>query len=1221
MDRSAVEIVPRCVIDVSTQREANQEREIAFPPSHLASISPKGSLLASFDIKNRLSLTKIGENETKTWTEEIDYEATCIETLELAVLDDKTSKNRPKTWTCVAIGFRDGSVRFYDENGRLLLSQTMHEGVVVKLKGRGHTGMSQAKGGSDSESLLILYRSALVSVEGLHLVQMLHVCKRQTSQATHASPDVADYLRLTYKKWDLEKHDKVNDIDSCGMATDSLYDYLKDASTLGGYNTTVRSTPAASHRFIAVGVNPMIGLYKASHDLGEPQLADVAVAVASKLKSVVMSRLPISTVTGWLWGSSSSASADPKSSKSVEEKANRTTPSTPIPLAVGLSDPRRTVTTIHLSPCWTLALTVDEFGRVMLLDVNQFTLVRIWKGYREAQCGFCTSREDSDDPRSHVGRLATFVVIYAPRRGIVEVWPVNRAERVAAFNVGKKCRLLYQGQGVVGVQKGLYPCQCVLLQPDGSLNAFRIPFYCTMSGSDRALLADKHTLNQFKQALAKADVSLLCQLAREIISLECLKKAVASLETSSLASTDLLSAFMSVRDGALSLAAGKTFSGERDDGFSALSTVCEFRMGLIGLYVKVSASSSLAKSSERSDEDLSEFYVLAFGLTSHRAVEICALLSTYAELELRQFVATSADSIVGLVDFLKYFEISDEGEEELGFRGLVSSKANKAILGLFLFKPALEGSVSLDDLLSALEECHISADDSMNLLICASLSGRLFDHDDAESLERLVELIKRLSSYQEKMIPGEDSLSSSTSWWRPWHDKIQSSSRLYESLLVSLSCANVAKSDQTEDEDDWEALSIDIELWDVLVRRLEDLVALACLIGRPSGEDTLSVARLLNANVADVFARLVARRLVARRFDARVVDAETSTTTAEDEPELAPDRLTSDERRFRFELDSLRGRFPYTLRGDSLHVYAAWEAVNAWKMNSDDTELLDVALGHLTAFESLLLRIGLSVVLWNEIFLKIVSELLALIEKVGKSPKDRLSRKFVKLSSDALPSVLKVVQSVLLDLRNSSLDMIENEGDIPTPIFRGESLWHPDSSIEDEGLWRKVLAAGGKPCNANRVSIHYHLVTVLHAIVALQLKSVRPSTLFDPKISEMFFTDLTSDSPDVDLADPGTNRLNEIEKFLSLIVVASCDFPAVGNAWPDVAVELAADAFRVDPDVARRHHVVELYTRRRDAHAREVRGSVRRSRSHCVGSRFAARSRSTFSRGDEKRDE
>lgn len=63
-------------------------------------------------------------------------------------------------------------------------------------------------------------------------------------------------------------------------------------------------------------------------------------------------------------------------------------------------------------------------------------------GYRDAQLGWLQVQEERGDPESSPlpKRHALFLVIYAPRRGILEVWAMKQGPRVAAFNVGKHCR-------------------------------------------------------------------------------------------------------------------------------------------------------------------------------------------------------------------------------------------------------------------------------------------------------------------------------------------------------------------------------------------------------------------------------------------------------------------------------------------------------------------------------------------------------------------------------------------------------------------------------------------------------------------------------------------------------------------------------------------------------------------------------------------------------------
>ncbi|KAH3848320.1 hypothetical protein DPMN_090680 [Dreissena polymorpha] len=60
----------------------------------------------------------------------------------------------------------------------------------------------------------------------------------------------------------------------------------------------------------------------------------------------------------------------------------------------------------------------------------------MWKGYRDATVGWVEVKEE-EESHSHVRqcRSAQFLVIYASRRGILEIWLAGNGPRVAAFNV------------------------------------------------------------------------------------------------------------------------------------------------------------------------------------------------------------------------------------------------------------------------------------------------------------------------------------------------------------------------------------------------------------------------------------------------------------------------------------------------------------------------------------------------------------------------------------------------------------------------------------------------------------------------------------------------------------------------------------------------------------------------------------------------------------------
>ena len=80
----------------------------------------------------------------------------------------------------------------------------------------------------------------------------------------------------------------------------------------------------------------------------------------------------------------------------------------------------------------------------MISPVTYPVVIHSTSGYRDAQVGWIEVKEDRHS--MHPGaphqpeptpRRALFLVIYAPRRGILEVWAAQQGSRVAAFNVSK----------------------------------------------------------------------------------------------------------------------------------------------------------------------------------------------------------------------------------------------------------------------------------------------------------------------------------------------------------------------------------------------------------------------------------------------------------------------------------------------------------------------------------------------------------------------------------------------------------------------------------------------------------------------------------------------------------------------------------------------------------------------------------------------------------------
>lgn len=194
-------------------------------------------------------------------------------------------------------------------------------------------------------------------------------------------------------------------------------------------------------------------------DKGFFSAVDLASSVATNLGKAVFS-----VVTSF-WGGGGGGRTDASAAKAETGKskppAAALEPCTELPLSVNLNDPRRRVLSVQLAPSGQYAVTTDAYGRVLLLSARDMTVLRMWKGYREAQCCWLQSLEETDPetdataaqavatPRAKQfpsrRRSCSFLIIFAPRRGLLEVWNIPLGPRVAAFNLGAGSTLVAAG--------------------------------------------------------------------------------------------------------------------------------------------------------------------------------------------------------------------------------------------------------------------------------------------------------------------------------------------------------------------------------------------------------------------------------------------------------------------------------------------------------------------------------------------------------------------------------------------------------------------------------------------------------------------------------------------------------------------------------------------------------------------------------------------------------
>uniref|UniRef100_A0A8C1W8U5 RAB3 GTPase activating protein subunit 2 (non-catalytic) n=1 Tax=Cyprinus carpio TaxID=7962 RepID=A0A8C1W8U5_CYPCA len=1066
--------------------------------------------------------------------------------------DEGSSTGRPD-WTCVVVGFSSGYVRFYTESGVLLLAQLLHEDPVLQLKCRTyeiprHPGVTE-----QHEELSILYPAALVTIDGFSLFQSLRACRNQVARAAAAGSDVIQPPPLAYKKWGLQDMDKITDHSSIGITTLSVFDQMKNASMLGGFHASVKGSPPAMSQYITVGGGPYTGFYYAIEGSSQPLLSHVALAVASKLTSALFS-----AASGWLgWKSKNEE-------ESVQKQKPKVEPATALPVRFGLPDSRRHGESICLSPCNTMAGVTDDFGRVTLLDVARGIAIRMWKGYRDAQLGWVQVSEargerDLATSPSMPRRHAQFLVIYAPRRGILEVWGTQHGPRVGAFTVGKHCRLLYAGHRLMGVNSvtsqgwQIHTQQVCLFDPvNGALRAVTIPFHLALSDKKSERAKDMHLLRRLTTLLRSREVDVLLDIKHPAIKKQALESLLSNKNAPVSCLTNVTRAL---------LASLKEQDPEAVD--ESLLQFCSSQLKLLQLYtdVQLLLLLSIQPSFSGIEEDLAR---------------VGPVLQRYTEMNSRPCVSFAQDSSGPLPvrTFLSQLEWVN-GE----LRVIKQPDADWTQLGSFLFWGCLSGQSPLQRVCETLQESGISPQQLLSLL----LSGWLNKEKDVlkypDAVSHLGTLLSTLSSMKGAVDESWDGQSVSP-WWQQVRTACVQSESSAAALLAALVAHRVAKNSITRLAEskvclwgeEWECVSMELEQWVVCIKQLEDVLALQTLLCLPSPQGSTggavtrcSVKTLLESGrggVADCVSKLIFRQGMSPDVLRDILQRR-----GENEPveqQLQQDRLKI----FHELLESVCQRFPNSLSPDVLFAHCSWENVVQW--NKDP----EWSVEFLKMISNPHIQFGVSAMMWQTFIVKRFSAAAFLMEKVGKAPKDRLCRRDVGMGDAAMRSFLGSSVQLLQALMEADSAVEE----VSAPDVCVEEVWGgaegPVSIVE--------LALDQRSVHYPLVQHHCVLASLLHAAMTFSLR-LKPLSLFDSKGKNAFFRDLSS----IQLLPSGDMDHSLVAVRQEVSHNNGVKHSSTEDMWPSVCMELSS-ILQVNTDILRRHLVCELYNQGLDLRAEEV---------------------------------
>ncbi|XP_065095056.1 rab3 GTPase-activating protein non-catalytic subunit isoform X2 [Ochlerotatus camptorhynchus] len=828
------------------------------------SLSPAGDILAfghgsiliiltsKWDRQRQLSVYKIA------WKGAID-DPNCLITSVLCapvVGQGGNSQAGSVDFSFIVVGLDSGQVLFYGENGTLIHSQLFHQEPVQAIKAQ--------SGKHINEELYVFHPSCVVIVQGAQMFPLLRSLKQQIGRYGLGSPRVNEAQEvIACRKWNYEKNMTVQDGIVVGPQKTCTFDHLLTASLEGGFFAKYRHAPPQNSLIIAAGMKPYIGFHYAKEGFSQPVLADVARAVANKIKSALPS---------W-FGGSSTPQAPPEP---------QLPPSEPLICRFGLCDIQRTAFSVWLAPNYTLAAVADNLGRIVLVDCVKGIALRIWKGYRDAQCGFVEVAEKiaKDVVTKQDRRKAIFLVIYAPRRSVLEVWSLQNGPKVGAFSAAKNGQLIYNTHSFMGVSSGSSKIKytghgCTFFDPsDNSLKEISIPFHCALSDSKSKTAKDLHLLKRLKICLKAGDGS-------DAEDLEEMFEMCKSFETDEIKQqcVEMLAKHKKIKP-ILFRSAVEVFGTfgeveesqeiENDGRRSHLRVICENYRKLTMFYLfltgKVNAEELVSETETSSDENkcpvdenvdvptdsveqqteetTTEVIAPKTDLDKNVKLSEMELVSIGKLIELLTMNSSSEggstthvtfeDSTVKsntFQEYISYFNVSNED--------LILLKDDSAhlfsSLGKIIFENIYHSNGSrLAGFVTAAGSSGLIYDDLLKLFLAYWLRLPFSYRDIAEladDLNKFNKVLRRICSLVENRIRFENN--TICLWWQNAREYLLESPCALRGLLAAIMCRNEAlKYEENSDSDDYQFEEVSQEAcqWTLLIGKLDDVSVLGAIL-------------------------------------------------------------------------------------------------------------------------------------------------------------------------------------------------------------------------------------------------------------------------------------------------------------------------------------------------------------------------------------------------------
>ncbi|XP_053212527.1 rab3 GTPase-activating protein non-catalytic subunit-like [Panonychus citri] len=1210
----------------------------------LIASSPSGDLIVFAYGKNVAIFRYREEKETQicgTTLFEMEPGEKITSLICLPFVSQQISNQCRSDWCAIILGFSSGYLRIYTENFTKLLTQKISSESITSIKvnsflcpytsGR----IRHSNCNKNVDEIFIFCRTFCMIIDGFVFYQTLRSCRNYIPRNRQCVPDIETHpeFALRFKTWLFKDCDRIFDADNCGSHEISDYDWLVSRSISKGTFRSPYNRQTNGNLIISTGEDPFIGLRRADEIDSTSVLEEVTQAVVNKVKNVLPTFL-----------------------RSTEKPKPKVDPPLDFSSNLELYDQYRIGVKICISPTREMAAVCDEFGRVCLVNLSDGLVIRMWKGYRDAQCGWIESYENPDDYKS---RKITFLCIYAPKRGLLEVWRCQHGPRVHAFNVGKSCRLLYCGYSMLGLNDVLIkqyrknfgpfllsPDSCYLIDCEScDIYTFQVPFVVGLTdrfnqSSKDELLYKEFTnipidINNSENFISIFDKIKTHQIKWQAIdfiighSMVSLVKDLCQTFTSQLPDDQNTSSDIEPKTDPMVLSSAQRCQ--------KMIQLCQFYQSFEQL-VKPIANVTIVSSFHQDSPDIeSQSELLGWSDRDYaRYVSFFSLkevvLGSGQEVKLNPDCITFAE----LVDF--FLPKQEDQLDESSSRSSITPKKKVFQLeqlhrvGDFILIPGLF-SENLEVCAGHIESLTFIAPQEILYCLFASWLHIDFTGDWRywPRFNRYVSLI--VNMLRQKHANGSDQ------WLRILKivtSLIAQSSLIPSALIASMVlltlysefdlCEEATPSSKlkaTDDEqescipEEWENLSIVKEKLSLLINQLESTFFLSLTLHSNVNYDPGRISlSSLRESLPGIVSESIAKWAISYPLNPSIITSLEGDDDSDDENKInsvsqitfGTDIVASQEEStikidttvIQQLLSKVRDQFPRSMESDVILANCAWECLILWdkdpSMGATST-LLFQSLKYLEPLSSAVLKHNLCCLIWKIAIRKRLETLSSLIEKMGKTPKDRILRKDIGLGEGSLEEFLKFVTE-LLDLILETIGPSQFDA---MPIFRLDDWWK-NREWTSRQFPLVFIAIQQQPANPQLTVELFDLILVVTLIVNFQIKHFKPLSLFPYDVAKTFFDEISSPLPPF---QPDSLLIASREKFLlaaasavaysvppaAELVEEDAHLYSTANQWIGKIVGLCKH-WDIQPDSTRQRYVCDLYANCCDVLAQEYTSTI-----------------------------